>query len=97
VLVFLNLLATQWPDRQADALAGKRTLSVRWNARRLQALYAAGTVAFVALSLAVGSPVATIIALPLVIAGGMTFTRRPHLPVIAMIAYLLVSIGVLIS
>ena len=38
-LVLLNLFATQWPDREADAAVGKRTLAVRWPARRLRRVY----------------------------------------------------------
>jgi 1,4-dihydroxy-2-naphthoate octaprenyltransferase len=40
LLVLLNLFATQWPDRRADAAVGKRTLAVRWPARRLRVAYA---------------------------------------------------------
>ena len=36
VLAFLNLLATTWPDREADAAVGKGTLATRWPARRLR-------------------------------------------------------------
>jgi 1,4-dihydroxy-2-naphthoate octaprenyltransferase len=38
-LVFLNLLATTWPDRGADASVGKRTLATRWPVSRLRKLY----------------------------------------------------------
>ncbi|WP_267639245.1 prenyltransferase [Haloarchaeobius amylolyticus] len=36
VYVFTNLLATQWPDREADATVGKRTLPTRWSPARLR-------------------------------------------------------------
>jgi 1,4-dihydroxy-2-naphthoate octaprenyltransferase len=39
LLVLLNLFATQWPDREADAVVGKQTLAVRWSARRLRVTY----------------------------------------------------------
>jgi 1,4-dihydroxy-2-naphthoate octaprenyltransferase len=39
-VVFANLLATQWPDRRADAHVGKRTLAVSQSTRTLRALYA---------------------------------------------------------
>lgn len=39
LLVLLNLFATQWPDREADAAVGKQTLAVRWSARRLRVTY----------------------------------------------------------
>jgi 1,4-dihydroxy-2-naphthoate octaprenyltransferase len=38
-LVFLNLLATTWPDRRADGCVGKETLATRWPASRLRKLY----------------------------------------------------------
>jgi len=36
IYVFANLLATQWPDRRADARTGKRTLPTRWSSTRLR-------------------------------------------------------------
>ncbi|MDG5778455.1 prenyltransferase [Haloarculaceae archaeon H-GB1-1] len=41
LVVLLNLIATQWPDREADAAVGKRTFAVRWSARRLRRSYVA--------------------------------------------------------
>ncbi len=38
-IVFANLLATQWPDRRADAHVGKRTLAVILDAHTLRRLY----------------------------------------------------------
>jgi len=43
VLVGVNLLATHWPDREADAAVGKRTLVTRWEPSRLRRTYAALT------------------------------------------------------
>ncbi len=43
--VFVNLLATTWPDRAADRAVGKRTLATRWPLARLRALYAATLIA----------------------------------------------------
>jgi len=40
LVVFLNLLEVHWPDREADAAAGKRTLVVRWPPARLRTTYA---------------------------------------------------------
>ena len=38
-LVFLNLLATTWPDREADVAVGKRMLATSWSPVRLRRLY----------------------------------------------------------
>ena len=43
VLVGVNLLATHWPDREADAAVGKRTVVTRWEPARLRRAYAALT------------------------------------------------------
>ncbi len=45
LVVFVNLLETQWPDRRADAAVGKRTLATRWSAGRLRLAYGLGTIA----------------------------------------------------
>jgi 1,4-dihydroxy-2-naphthoate octaprenyltransferase len=45
LVVFVNLLETTWPDREADAAVGKRTLVVRWPARTVHALYVIGSLA----------------------------------------------------
>jgi 1,4-dihydroxy-2-naphthoate octaprenyltransferase len=47
LVVFANLLATQWPDRRADATVGKRTLAVRLSSGTLRTLH--GTISFVGL------------------------------------------------
>lgn len=38
-LVFANMLATQWPDRVADAEVGKDTLPVRWSRHRIRRVF----------------------------------------------------------
>ncbi len=40
LVVLLNLFATQWPDREADATVGKRTLAVQWSRHRCRVAYA---------------------------------------------------------
>ena len=45
LVVFVNLLETQWPDRRADAAVGKRTLATRWSPDRLRAAYGLGSLA----------------------------------------------------
>ena len=81
-LVFVNLLATQWPDRRADAAVGKRTLPTRWSPRRLRVAYLAGLlVAFGSLPVLWGwllPPVvaaSTLAALPFAAWGAATYTR----------------------
>jgi 1,4-dihydroxy-2-naphthoate octaprenyltransferase len=99
LVVLLNLFATQWPDRDADAAVGKRTLAVRWSAERLRVAY--GSIALgAALSLValhsavppavVPTPVvlASLLVAPLVVWGAWGYTRR-HVPwptVAAMVA-----------
>lgn len=47
LLVFLSVMATAWPDRTADAVAGKRTLQVRLRARWLRLIHGITIVLFV--------------------------------------------------
>jgi len=87
LVVLLNLFATQWPDRAADAAVGKRTLAVRWSRRRLRISYAGIAVA-AGISLvglyAVPSPsvlpqpvvLASLPVVPLVVWGAWGYTRR---------------------
>lgn len=88
LLVWLNLFATQWPDREADAAVGKRTLAVQWPPRRLRRAYttlagAAGLSLFVLHPVGSGMdvlPTAVVLAslavTPLVLWGALTYTRR---------------------
>jgi 1,4-dihydroxy-2-naphthoate octaprenyltransferase len=48
IVLFCNLLATHWPDRDADAAVGKETLATRWSRRRLRVAYGAAVVLYVA-------------------------------------------------
>jgi 1,4-dihydroxy-2-naphthoate octaprenyltransferase len=90
LVVLLNLFATQWPDRKADAAVGKRTLAVRWSPERLRTAYV--SIALLAgLSLVllhsvvppavVPTPVvlASLLVVPLVVWGAWGYTRR-HVP-----------------
>lgn len=98
LLVFINLLATTWADREADALAGKYTLATWLRVVSLRLIYSiAALLCFMLLillsdqtfpqSVAIGS----FVALPLVVWGGLRYTRihSPHPTVFAMIAFLL--------
>jgi 1,4-dihydroxy-2-naphthoate octaprenyltransferase len=100
LLVFNNLLATQWPDRQADAAVGKRTLVTRWSAQHLSWIYfAVASIAYLSLLLYQGSifpsPVvwSSFLVLPVVIWGGLDFIhgRSPFSSVAAMVFLLIVQ------
>lgn len=49
VMLFCNLLATHWPDREADAEVGKETLATRWPRRRLKTAYGGAFALYVGL------------------------------------------------
>ncbi|MWG35476.1 prenyltransferase [Halomarina oriensis] len=101
LLVFANLLATQWPDRRADASVGKRTLVTRLPAPRLRALYVAVVVsAFGSLLLLTRGPLPTLVAgasllvVPLSVWGAAGYTERevPFPSVAAMVALVAVQL-----
>lgn len=103
MLVFNNLLATQWSDRAADAAVGKRTLATRWPVRRLRGTYlAAALTAYIILLLYKGSVFpsqvvwSSFLALPLVLWGGFDFTRKhsPFSSVAAMVLLLIIQTAV---
>jgi len=100
LLVFNNLLATQWPDRAADAAVGKQTLVTRLSARRLRWLYlCAASIAFISLLVFKGSVFPSLVAwssflaLPVNVWGWADFTRRrsPFASVAAMLVLLVVQ------
>lgn len=101
-LVFINLLATTWPDRSADEFVGKRTLATRWSPARLRVLYGFGAVMAFGSILLMGNwllpplvVTGALLALPGVVWGWVIYTRRetPFPTVLAMVvmmnAYLL--------
>lgn len=96
VLIGCNLLATHWPDREADAAVGKRTLAVRWSPRRLRGAY--WTLAAIAVLSTAGLwprvlpamvVAAQVLALPLLLWGGLVLTRQrsPFPAVAAMVVH----------
>jgi 1,4-dihydroxy-2-naphthoate octaprenyltransferase len=82
LVVFCSVLATAWPDREADAATGKRTLQVRWPARRLRRLQESAAVGWLLLTLLAvaldASPAAAagLAVLPLLVLGVSWYTRR---------------------
>jgi 1,4-dihydroxy-2-naphthoate octaprenyltransferase len=102
LLVLLNLFATQWPDREADAAVGKQTLAVRWSARRLRRAYAviaalAGVSLFVLHPAVLPTPVvlASLPVAPLLVWAGYGYTRRavPWPTVAAMVTLAVLQFG----
>jgi 1,4-dihydroxy-2-naphthoate octaprenyltransferase len=98
LVVFVNLLETTWPDREADAAVGKRTLVVRWPARTVHALYVIGSVAAVGAAVVLGSDVlpqrvARAALFPMVglVWGIVRFTRR-ETPLPAVVTMVLVAL-----
>jgi 1,4-dihydroxy-2-naphthoate octaprenyltransferase len=99
-LVFLNLLATTWPDREADSAVGKQMLASRWSLVRLRRLYwGVAALFFLMLPLLIGWSLpprvawSSYLVAPLVILGGVFYTRvRTPLPsVAAMVAMAIVQ------
>jgi len=96
VLVGCNLLATHWPDRNADAAVGKRTLAVRWSPRGLRRAYWLLAGAAVLSTVGLAGPVlpvpvaaAQAVALPALLWGGLVLTRQrsPFPAVLAMVLH----------
>lgn len=99
LVVACNLLATHWPDREADAAVGKRTLAVQWSPDRLRTAYAvlAVTAAVIVIVLAgrvlpVAVALAHLPALPFLAWGGAVLTRqRSPFPAVAAMVVLAAS------
>ncbi len=98
-LVFINLLATTWPDRWADAQVGKYTLATRWQRSRLRLTYLIGSIAAFGALLTLSGGIlpslvawSSFLALPLVIWGAVSYTRirTPFPTVAAMVLMLLI-------
>jgi 1,4-dihydroxy-2-naphthoate octaprenyltransferase len=96
VLVFANLLATTWPDREPDASVGKRTLATRLDPLVLRRLYLVSlVVAYGSLTLLTGSVVpplvagASLVAVPFSLWGARQYTVRhsPFPSVAAMVVF----------
>jgi len=99
LLVGCNLLAVHWPDRNADAAVGKRTLAVRWSPAQLRLAYlsliVAATFATVGLwnigILPMPVALAHLAPVPFLIWGWTTLTRQESpLPAVAAMVVLAV-------
>jgi 1,4-dihydroxy-2-naphthoate octaprenyltransferase len=99
-LVFVNLLATTWADREADFIVGKFTLATRWTTNHLRILYAIVSLsAFILLALMnrwLLPPIAvrvSFLVLPLLVWGALSYTRyrNPFPTVAAMVTMLFVQ------
>jgi len=97
-VVVANLLATTWPDREADAAVGKETLATRWPPDRLRIAHrlslVVGFVGLAALT-AVGrvptvGGVATLAAVPFALWAALRYTRdeSPFPTVATMLAFI---------
>jgi 1,4-dihydroxy-2-naphthoate octaprenyltransferase len=101
MLVFINLLATTWADREADAAVGKYTLATRWSVTGLRLLYLVvtmGVFAYLVFFRGFLFPglvfwVSLLIA-PVLVWGIFTYTRQhsPFPTVTAMTAFLILQI-----
>ena len=100
LVVFVNLLETQWPDRRADAAVGKRTLATRWSAGRLRWAYVVGLLAAAGTGVALAGrvfplPVAAGTLAPMVglLPGAVRFTNReqPLFAVVTMVGIAVAS------
>jgi len=91
LVVFVNLLETQWPDRRADAAVGKNTLATRWPPGRLRAAYGLGSLAAAGSAVALAGrvipltvAVGTLLPMLGLVPGYRRFTRREEpLPAVA--------------
>jgi len=98
-LVFINLLATTYADRDADNAVGKYTLATRFQPHTLRRLYAIVAILSYVIIIALANRVmpleiviGTILISPVVVWGYLSYTRihSPHPTVFAMIAMMLV-------
>ena len=101
--VFINLLATTWPDRAADRQVGKRTLATRMPTGYLRVLYwsfALAIVISVILLLHRVLPVqvvfGSLLITPVLLWGGLRYTRQ-HSPFPTVLAMVLLLVAQLVG
>lgn len=102
-LTFLNLLATTWADREADAAVGKLTLATRWSLNKLRYTYwiialGASLLLFALLGVVFPPLVVwtSLLAFPLLIWGAATYTRW-HSPMPSVAAMVLLLFAQIVS
>jgi 1,4-dihydroxy-2-naphthoate octaprenyltransferase len=101
LVVLASVMATAWPDREADASTGKLTLQVRLEPRTLRRVHGAASVAAVAsmwlVAMADASPFALtgLLIVPALAVGVLHYTRRtsPLPNVAAMVGFTLVLLA----
>jgi len=97
-LVFINLLATTWADKEADAQVGKYTLATRWQPQSLRVLYASMSIFAIIVGYGVLPSIIIlgfIFSLPFLGFGWLVYTRwtHPHPTTIAMIIVMMTQFG----
>jgi 1,4-dihydroxy-2-naphthoate octaprenyltransferase len=103
LVVFVNLLETQWPDREADAATGKHTLVVRLSQSSLRIAYVAVAAAAVLSLPILAGPVlppavaaVSVVVVPLLAWGSVSYTRR-ETPFPAVAAMVLLAVVQLVA
>jgi len=102
LLIFVLILSTNWPDREADRAVGKRTLSVRLPADRLRRYYGIAAFLGFALQFALIDRIlprevvwSSLPSVPVLLWAGRRYTRilSPQPTVIALILLLPLQLG----
>jgi 1,4-dihydroxy-2-naphthoate octaprenyltransferase len=104
LVVMASVMATAWPDRDADAATGKLTMQVRLGPRTLRLIHAAASATFVVatlISAAVGAmplALAGLLVLPALVVGAARYTRvtSPLANVAAMVSLVAITTVALI-
>lgn len=99
-VTFASVMATAWPDREADAATGKATMQVRLRPVVLRRVAVAAAVAFVAATLlshatgAMPMALAGLLVVPLLVVGLIRYTRHtsPWPNVAAMVGQALITL-----
>lgn len=93
LVVLASVMATAWPDRDADAATGKATLQVRFRPARLRRIHAAASIGFVVATVGADAAsagpymLAGLVVVPALVIGAARYTREssPLPNVVAMV------------